>query len=295
MDFADLQAVCAAADCGNFNGAARLLGLNASTISRRIAHLEDQLGITLFERTATGVRLTPGGADVVSHARRITGELASLQAASLMRANAAAGEIKLGLRIPTVGAKIQALLRRWRLAHPEIALTIRDLSDSDLAGAVIGRKLDAIIAPSLNLWAGAVSIPLFAERFVLAMAADHPLRLADRVTWAALAGQTILIQSADDNHAKRTFFAELLSTGVRFQPHTASTPTILGLVGCGFGLAFVQSGMADASYPGVVFREIDEPDVAFHVHLVWHPEAEDPAIGRFVAFMRDQAKLGVPA
>ncbi len=157
MDLSDLEALCAAADCANFTGAARLLGLNASTVSRRIAHLEDQLGISLFERTATGVRLTPGGADVVSHARRITGELASLQAASLMRANATAGEIKLGLRIPTVGARIQALLKRWRLAHPEIALIVRDLSDGDLAGAVIGRKLDAIIAKvgveSSNLFA----------------------------------------------------------------------------------------------------------------------------------------------
>ena len=48
----------ASADARNFSRAAEALGLNASTVSRRIGRLEDELGLSLFERSRSGARLT---------------------------------------------------------------------------------------------------------------------------------------------------------------------------------------------------------------------------------------------
>jgi DNA-binding transcriptional LysR family regulator len=50
----------AANKTGNFSKAAKRLGLAASTVSRRIGTLEDELGVVLFERVRSGVRLTAG-------------------------------------------------------------------------------------------------------------------------------------------------------------------------------------------------------------------------------------------
>ncbi|HEX5078274.1 MAG TPA: LysR substrate-binding domain-containing protein [Geminicoccaceae bacterium] len=59
--FAALRAFHAAASCGRFREAAAHLGVTESAISHQIRRLEDVLHTTLFERSATGVRLTPAG------------------------------------------------------------------------------------------------------------------------------------------------------------------------------------------------------------------------------------------
>ena len=186
---------------------------------------------------------------------------------------------------------MRTLLSDWRDAHPAVAIHTCDLNDGDVAGALLGRRLDALILPEFNLWPHAEYLPIYNERFVAAVPAQHPLAALDQLSWSSFIGSTILIQNSDDNHAKRAFFASLLESGVKFQPHAAGMPTLMGLVGSGYGLALVQSGMSCASFPNVVFKPIDEPGVSFQICLAWHPQAEDPAVGRFVAFMRDQSRL----
>jgi hypothetical protein len=40
----------------------------------------------------------------------------------------------------------------------------------------------------------------------------------------------------------------------------------------------------------VIYRPIDEDNACVEIELLWFPDAEDPAVGRFVAFMRDEAR-----
>ncbi len=61
MDILDLRYLSVAAGAMNLTRAAETLGLNASTIIRRITRLEDELGVTLFERGHHGLRLTEAG------------------------------------------------------------------------------------------------------------------------------------------------------------------------------------------------------------------------------------------
>jgi DNA-binding transcriptional LysR family regulator len=66
----DLEYLMASVAAGNFTRAASSLGISTSTISRRVARLEDELGLALFERGHSGIRLTAGGKAVLTHARR---------------------------------------------------------------------------------------------------------------------------------------------------------------------------------------------------------------------------------
>jgi len=60
-DWSDIQYVIAAAKLGNFHSAAMALATNQSTVGRRVARLEAYLGTKLFQRHATGMRLTSAG------------------------------------------------------------------------------------------------------------------------------------------------------------------------------------------------------------------------------------------
>ena len=79
MDIRDLMYLEASAVAGNFTRAAKSLGLQTSTVSRRVGRAEDELGVTLFERNHTGIRLTAGGKAVLPHIRGALAELDALR------------------------------------------------------------------------------------------------------------------------------------------------------------------------------------------------------------------------
>src|SRR5436190_7727915 len=57
-------------EANSFSEAARRLGMPISTVSRRIADLEDQLGVRLLDRSTRNLRLTDVGSDILEHAQR---------------------------------------------------------------------------------------------------------------------------------------------------------------------------------------------------------------------------------
>jgi DNA-binding transcriptional LysR family regulator len=82
----DLRVIRAIGKSGTLSSAAEMLGINSSTIARRLAKVEETLSVTLFDRRRTGYVTTPDGdellalaerveLDVVSVARRVTGRV----------------------------------------------------------------------------------------------------------------------------------------------------------------------------------------------------------------------------
>lgn len=71
----NIRAFLAIADAGSLSAAARALGVAPSIVSKRIARLEDEMGLALFERTTRKVAITPGGARYLSRFRVLVQEL----------------------------------------------------------------------------------------------------------------------------------------------------------------------------------------------------------------------------
>jgi DNA-binding transcriptional LysR family regulator len=114
MEIRDLMYLDASAAAGNFTRAAKSLGINTSTISRRVGRFEDELGLALFERGHAGVRLTTGGMAVLPHIRRALAELDAIRHAGDQNGNGTVGEIRLAVRMPPVGEPLRGLLGEWR-------------------------------------------------------------------------------------------------------------------------------------------------------------------------------------
>jgi DNA-binding transcriptional LysR family regulator len=78
MDWDDLRYVLAIARAGSLSGAARELGVNHSTVFRRLTAFEDRLGVRLFDRLATGYALTVAGDDMLASLEKVDDEINAL-------------------------------------------------------------------------------------------------------------------------------------------------------------------------------------------------------------------------
>jgi DNA-binding transcriptional LysR family regulator len=124
MEILDLQYLMATADAGKFALAAKELGVDTSTVSRRIGSLEDELGLSLFERDHSGIRLTRGGKSVVRCARVALFHLNEIKRVGHQFAHGSSGELRLGVRHPPIAGAARDLLASWRAANPGLLLTI---------------------------------------------------------------------------------------------------------------------------------------------------------------------------
>jgi DNA-binding transcriptional LysR family regulator len=124
MNWDDMRIFLAVARAGQILGAARRLGLNHATVSRRIAALEEALGARLFRRLTTGSEPTPAGERLLALAERMEAEAIAAAAEVGGEGEAVSGTVRVGapdgfgvaFRVPRLGALVER--------HPELAVQL---------------------------------------------------------------------------------------------------------------------------------------------------------------------------
>src|SRR5687767_1636137 len=78
FEWDDLRYVLAVATAGSLASAARLLGVNHTTVLRRVSAFEERVGVRVFDRLPTGYVLTADGAELIAEARQIEERITAL-------------------------------------------------------------------------------------------------------------------------------------------------------------------------------------------------------------------------
>lgn len=156
----------------------KVLGVEISTLSRRVAQVEDELGLTLFERGHFGVRLTTGGKAVMVHVRRLLADLEAVKISGRCNGSGDVGQIRLGIRMPPIGEPIQSLLAAWHARYPGVDLVLQKLNEREILTAVEERRLDVAFMTKHTLWPHAIAAPIYRERLLAALPKDHRWQFA---------------------------------------------------------------------------------------------------------------------
>ncbi|MFD5027542.1 LysR family transcriptional regulator [Streptomyces sp. NPDC058373] len=190
MDLTAVRTFVAVAEAGQFQEAAADLSITPQAVSKRIAALEGDLGVRLFDRDARGARLTIDGQAFLPHARGL------LQAAE--RAVASVRPGSRALRVDVIGRQLSlaGLLRGFHRAHPETELDVVTLFDSDTAVAAvrdgtIDATFRAVTMPGRQLPKGVAATPVLDEPLHLFTGPGHPYADAPAITPFQLAGHRI--------------------------------------------------------------------------------------------------------
>lgn len=288
-NFAELHYFLAVSETGSFGKAAHSLQMQVSTISRAVGRLEDRLGVTLVERTPSGIRITEPGRLALRHIRRLLNETNALTKMLRRNCTGETGEIHLGFHSPPVANVLASLLLEWRSNYPGISVIPHEPGDRTLHAALIDRQIDAALVPDFLLHYYETACPVYSESLMAVLPNTH--RLADQSTlrWRDLKREILLLWAWGTDGIGQNFFASRLP-GINLRIFESSSMTVFAFVRAGYGVSVAAKAYAALNLPGLTFLPIAEDNARMKINLVWRPESEDPVVGKFVAFIRDRAK-----
>jgi DNA-binding transcriptional LysR family regulator len=145
----DLQTLRAVADAGSMARAAGQIGLTQSAISKIIAELESEFGVSLLERNARGVELTPSGRALLARSRVMLDELKQAVGDIRHINDPASGEIRIGTTEPMTSIVADIVHRRAQ-THPRIRYSVAISDTTTLVEQLRSRELDVV----LTRWVG---------------------------------------------------------------------------------------------------------------------------------------------
>ncbi len=136
MDIPSLRAFLGVAEHASFSVAAQELHLTQPAISKRIALLEDELGVRLFDRIARNISLTEYGQQLVPRARHILRSVDDTKRELLDATHKISGPLSLAISHHIGLHRLPPVLRQFSVQHPAVALDIR-FTDSEAAYAAV--------------------------------------------------------------------------------------------------------------------------------------------------------------
>ena len=159
---------------GGISSAAKALHRSQPAISRRIALLEQELGVPLFERIAGRTMLSDAGRVMVPYAERAVAAAQDAENAVRALARPNSGPVALAVVGTLAGGRLSAILKRFAAEYPEVELSLRTATSAEVSDlirrgeATIGLRYDHDRSRDLDCEL------LFAERLQVVCALDHP-------------------------------------------------------------------------------------------------------------------------
>ena len=130
FDWNRARAFLVAADEGSFSAAARVLGTTQPTVGRQVAALEQELGVTLFERVGTRLELTATGLELVDRIRPMSEAATRVSLVAAGQSEAVTGSVCITASEVTAAHLLPPILTQLRLDHPGIELEIVASNDA---------------------------------------------------------------------------------------------------------------------------------------------------------------------
>ena len=262
------------AEEGSISGASRALHVAQPPISRQLALLEDELGVTLFLRTNKGVALTEAGRCLYQHSRQMFQSLRTM-ADSVRDVEAGArGQLKLGVIYSDVQTATQ-LLKQYHAQYPQVELYVRMGAPGDLLDDLGRGELHVLFLRSQSGRSFGLRERVLGEdplELVMCPETD-PAPGQDAVPIQALRNVPMCLLRSDDlwNYS-RDLLEECRRAG--FAPsvacHCYDTPMEMQMVQAGFGVGFLPRSIV-AAHPGspVYTKPVLEFSAKSYPILVW--------------------------
>ena len=291
MNLPELAAFVAVAEHGGFSLAAEQLHLSQPAISKRIALLERELGVRLFDRIGRQVLPTEAGRVLLPRARQLLAEADAARRTVQELGDAVGGRLSLVTSHHIGLHRLPGVLREFSRLHPDAALDLRFMDSEAAWDQVLHGQAELALTTLGRATPPLVATPVWHDPLQVVVAPDHPLARRRRLQVADLVAHPAVLPDA------RTFTHRIVAEAVARHGHalqlrmtTNSMETLKMLASVGLAWTALPTTMIDGSLR--VLR-IDGLKLSRELGSVVHGGRTPSRAARaFLALLRSNA--GVP-
>lgn len=279
-----------AAEQGSFHKAGTLLGIPASTVSRRVRSLETQLGVKLFDRHRHGIRPTTASHAFLRPVRRILDELNTVLINARTVAHGQVGALNIGLYVSPSSGHLRTAIREYRQTFPQVDVQYVEGERSQLMERLNAGSIDvAIVAGHFRSGMHDI-VPLWSEKILVAMATTHPLASKAALTWDDLRKQQILLGRDPGPELRDHLMSRLNASGdlPAIRHSHIGRDFVLSLLDIGSDITLLYEADTGTRHPGVIYREVaDDRGPSLVPYFACCMSSNDnPALLRFLDLLR---------
>lgn len=280
MTLTELRYIVVLTQEQHFGRAAERCNVSQPTLSIAVKKLEDELGTILFERSKTRVYPTPLGEQIVEQAQKV------LEQAAAIRDLASSGKDQLNSPLSigaifTIGPYLfPHFIPQLQQIAPQMPLYIEESFTATLRRRIRQGELDAIVVALPFTEPDVVTQPLYEERFVVLMAANHPLAQHGAIAPDQLTDYNLLLLG--EGHCFRDQVIQACpnlkdhiedpSGRVRTASEGSSLETLKHMVASGLGITILPATAASGPHLAeglLVARPFTDPAPTRTVALAW--------------------------
>lgn len=292
VDFIAISQSLLVAEYSCVSRAARILGIGQSAVSRRIQALENELGVSLFERHQSGVRLTVAGCKFFERMRGAFSEIETAIKNAAAAGCGTEGVLRIGLCPGPLSSFLSELFKEYHRNYTAVRLELIENAARSQITKILDRTLDVAFVPESTPSPDCDKQLLWSSQICVVLPDDHLLAISKKADWAYLREERFIFSSSFGSEGlsdlARERFADI-DRRVEFETYAICQETLLRLVALGFGVTLVAEPEDDARYPGVIFRPLHDEGDRLAYSAVWLPENDNPALRRFLSLARAKA------
>lgn len=286
MTLTELRYIVSLASTRHFGRAAEACFVSQPTLSVAIRKLEDELGVTLFERGTSEITVTPIGEQVVEQAQRVLEEASAVKSIAQQGQDQLVGPLRLGAIYTIAPYLLPRLIPSLHQLAPQMPLHIEENFTSRLNERLKQGELDVIIIALPFDDPGFVTQAVYDEPFQVTLPSSHPWCQRQTISSAELEHESLLLLG--QGHCFRDQILQACPAisrssaapgSIQKTLEGSSLETIRHMVASGAGITVLPCsaiGTATSENSLLAFRPFSEPIPSRRVALAWRKRYPRP-------------------
>lgn len=276
---------------GSMRKAAAAIGVRESVVSRRIRDLENQIGVSLFNRRSNGVKLTIAGQHLLRRSRDVLENVSDIAREADLVGRSENGKIRIGILSSLASGFLSDLLHSYIENHPDVDIEFINGNPSDHVAMIRKLKLDIAFIFGKSNWSGCEIEELWSEQIFVALPQQHHLVGKDKVEWIDLKEERFIVSDVAPGRDVYAHIVQRLSDRGRhpeIHAQYVGRDNLFLLVALGRGLTLTSEAATAALFPGVSYRPIVGELLSYSA--VWSHENDNPAFRRLLSLARSKVR-----
>ncbi|WP_298831685.1 LysR family transcriptional regulator [uncultured Piscinibacter sp.] len=288
----------AVSEAASVAGAARMLNIAQSALTKSIQDLEDTLGAALFERSSRGMVLTQQGWRFQASARKVLSAVAEAGTVDNDRAETLSGNLVIGVTSLVAGYYLAELFARFARSHPSVQIQVVEDDPPFLEHLLINGELDLAIMVSNALGEphALVVEELTRSQNRVWMASSHGLADRPTLSLADCAAHPLVVLEADRIEGVLRAVWSRYGLQPKVMMRTGSLEAVRSLIGVGAAITILPDFLyrpwtLDAQH--IEARSLGDAVPTIDVGLVWRRGSRTrEVVQEFIEIAREQARSG---